>query len=112
MSTNIERQIPAISWWIFRDLEGNALEVSDEQPRAEIIEAPNGVWIGRIARPNPDTYEVLKRVFPTKEEVDLHKKSYSGQPESVYTVVATIHRITKEQYETCLEFEMFPDADE
>jgi hypothetical protein len=107
MSTNIERQIPPISWWIFRDLEGTALLVSDEQPMSEVIQAPNGVWIGKIVRPNPDTYEILKRVFPTREEIDLHNESYSTNVESVYTLAATVHRITKVDYETYLEFGLF-----
>lgn len=92
------------SWWIFRDLEGTALDVSDEQPVTGILQETNGVWIGKVSRPHPDRYEILK-----KEKLYVDKIADTGSVNH-WVLAATIHRITKPQYETYLEFGMFDVA--
>jgi len=90
-----------MSYWIFRDLEGNALGVEDEEPTQEIIETPSGVWIGEV-RKNNDRYEYYKIIRTTGNP-------NPGEYTSVYQLRGTIHPITKDQYETYQEFGLFDE---
>jgi len=91
-----------VSYWIFRDLEGTALGVEDEEMETGIIEAPNGVWVGEI-RAAKDRYEYY-RITETAEHPN------PGEHTRVYQLMGTIHSITKDQYETYQEFGLFSDG--
>ena len=92
-----------MSYWIFRDLEGNALGIEDmDEPQEGIIEERNGVWVGEI-RSNKDRYEYYKITKTTEH-------SNPGEHTRVYQLMGTIHSITKDQYETYREFGLFPDG--
>ena len=88
-----------MSYWIFRDLEGSALGVEEENPETGIIETPTGVWIGEI-RFNKGIYEYYKIIRTTEHPTP-------GEHTSVYQLMGTIHPITKDQYETYQEFGLF-----
>ena len=96
----------SLSWWIFRDLEGTALDVDDAEPDEEIMEAPNGIWIGKVERADSDTYNILKRVWPKREQSEK-KENIGLSTGGEYVVVRTIHRITKTEYETYQAFGLF-----
>lgn len=89
-----------MSYWIFRDLEGNALGIEDEEPEERIIEAPNGVWIGEI-RETVDGY--------TYYEITRTKNPNTSEYSSASQLMGTIHPITKDQFETYQEFGLFSD---
>jgi len=75
-------------------MEGNALEVSDEQPKSEIFQSPNGVWIGKIEEVNINLFVVKNRGRETEDSVR-------------WVDVGTITRITQVEYETYKEFNLF-----
>jgi hypothetical protein len=94
--------IEPTSWWIYRDLEGTALGVTDEQPEQGTIQSPSGVWMFKVSRPHPDRYEILKRAKEWKMDED-------GNTNVAYELVGTIHRLTKAEFDTHIAFELFPE---
>ncbi len=90
-----------MNYWIFRDIEGNAIGVEEEEVLPRIIEAPNGVWIGEIREVN-GRYEYYK-ITRTVEHPN------PGEHTNVYQFMGIIHSITKDQYETYQEFGLFSD---
>lgn len=89
----------APSWWLYRDLERNALCVENVLPKEKIIQTDSGVWIGKIERVRSDLFHMLKLV----RSADMSKKS-------VYEVAGTIKRISRAEYETYLEFGAIEDV--
>ena len=96
-----------VSWWIYRDLNGTALDVDDEQPVTQIIEAPNGIHVGKIVRPSPDRYEVHKKIWPEKKRDSREQFGVGGE----WVLVGTIHRITKTQYDTYQTMGLFEESE-
>jgi len=103
----MDKKPEPISWWVYRDLEGNALEVTDEQPTPHTIEAPNGVHIGKIVRPSPDMYAILKRIWPEKKRDSKEQFGPGGN----WVQCGSIHRITKAEFETYRAFGLFEEDD-
>lgn len=90
-----------MSYWVFKDLNEDALCAEDEDPIPGPIEAPNGVWVGEI-RKFGDRYQVYRITKTTTEPT-------TGEHTSIYKLAGSFHSITKDQYETYQEFGLFDD---
>lgn len=90
-----------MSYWIYRDLEGNALGVEDEKPPEGVIQNGGGAWIADV-RFTDGRYEYYKITNTTEHPTP-------GERTHVYQLMGTIHPITKDQYETYKEFGLFSD---
>jgi hypothetical protein len=89
-----------MSYWLVRDLEGNAVGVDDETPETGIVEDNCGVWIADV-RFNDGRYEYYL--------VDRTTKTESGEHTNAFVLMGAIHPITKDQYETYQAFGLFSD---
>jgi len=93
------------SWWIFKDLKGDAFKISDERPQAMVVEAPNGVVLGKIEFQFQGCFKVFGRIWPEDSVPNNGQFGVGGE----WTLVTTITEITKTEYDTYQAFGLFDD---
>ena len=95
------------SWWVLRDIEGDALQVFDEEPEPEIIQAPNGVHTGKVESQGHNLFMVYERIWPKKKRSSTEQFGVGGE----WVLIGTVSRITQVEYETYIEFGAFDELD-